>query len=135
MPEITVNASVNEIRTATDFINRQLAQTGCDEWLRIQVDIAIDEILSNIAKFGYHRENSFATVRFETVSDPRSIVLTFIDRGNPFDPQTAAVPDISLPAKDRFIGGLGLFMVRKIMDDVSYSYRDGQNILTVRKKY
>ncbi|MBR6706477.1 MAG: ATP-binding protein [Clostridia bacterium] len=135
MPEITVTASVNEIRTATDFVNRQLALTGCDEWLRIQIDIAIDEILGNIAKFGCHRENSFATVRFDTENDPRSIVLTFIDRGTPFDPQTAAVPDISLPARERFIGGLGLFMVKKIMDDVSYSYRDGQNILTVRKKY
>ena len=74
-------------------------------------------------------------MRFETENDPRNIVLTFIDRGTPYDPLTAAIPDISLPAKDRSIGGLGMFMVRKIMDDISYSYQDGQNILTVRKKY
>lgn len=135
MPEITVNASLNEIRTATDFINRQLTETGCDEWFRIQIDIAIDEILSNIARFAYHQNTGSATVRFDTENDPRNIVLTFIDRGTPYDPLTAADPDISLPAKERSIGGLGLFMVRKIMDDISYSYRDGQNILTVRKKF
>ncbi|MBR4503200.1 MAG: ATP-binding protein [Clostridia bacterium] len=135
MPEITVNASLNEIRTATDFINRQLTEAGCDEWFRIQIDVAIDEILSNIARFAYHQKAGNATVRFETENDPRNIVLTFIDRGTPYDPLTAAIPDISLPAKDRSIGGLGMFMVRKIMDDISYSYQDGQNILTVRKKY
>ena len=134
MLEITVNASVNEIRTATEFVNRQLKEIGCSEWFRIQVDIAVDEILGNIARFAYGRNTGSATVRFDTENDPRNIVLTFIDRGKPYDPLTAAVPDISLPAKERSIGGLGLFMVRKIMDDVSYSYRDGQNILTVRKK-
>ena len=134
MIEITVSASVNEIRTATEFINRQLTQAGCEEWFRVQIDVVIDEILCNIARFAYQRETGLATVRFDLESDPRGIVLTFIDSGTPYDPLTAADPDISLPASKRAIGGLGLFMVRKLMDDVSYSYRDGQNILTVRKK-
>lgn len=135
MLEITVKASVDEIRTATDFVNRQLTLAGCDEWFRIQIDVAIDEILGNIARFAYRQEAGSATVRFDTENDPRSVVLTFIDSGPPYDPSTAAVPEISLPARERAIGGLGLFMVRKIMDDLSYSYRNGQNILTVGKKF
>ena len=59
--------------------------------------------------------------------------ITFIDGGMPYDPLAKEDPDVTMPAEDRQIGGLGVFMVKKTMDDVAYEYRDGQNILTLKK--
>ena len=59
--------------------------------------------------------------------------MTLLDRGTPFDPLAREDPDLSLPAEKREIGGLGIYMVKKNMDGVSYAYRDGQNVLTMRK--
>lgn len=61
-------------------------------------------------------------------------MITFIDNGVPYDPLAKADPDITLSAGEREIGGLGIYMVKKSMDDVSYEYRDGKNILKIRKK-
>ena len=67
--------------------------------------------------------------------DPLCVVITFIDHGVPYDPLSAEfVNTLHMPAKERPIGGLGLFMVKRIMDNISYTYRDGKNILTIRKK-
>ena len=61
------------------------------------------------------------------------MTLTFIDNGKPYDPLKKADPDITLPANERPIGGLGIFMVKKTMDDVNYEYADGKNILRLKK--
>lgn len=135
MQEITVTATFDQIKTVTDFVNDQLAGLGCSERIRIQVDIAIDELFGNIARYAYHPDTGPATVRVDVAENPLCVIITFIDHGVPYDPLAAEIPDTtSLPASERPIGGLGLFMVKKTMDDISYSYRDGQNILTIRKK-
>jgi anti-sigma regulatory factor (Ser/Thr protein kinase) len=59
--------------------------------------------------------------------------ITFIDNGIPYDPLAKADPDVTLSAEERQIGGLGIFMVKKSMDDVKYEYLDGHNILTLKK--
>ncbi len=134
MREITVAAAVEEVSQVTDFVNAQLAELGCSERIRIQVDVAIDEIFSNIANYAYGPERGEATVRVDVEEEPLCVIITFIDRGKPFDPLSRADPDITLPAAARPIGGLGLFMVKQTMDGVGYAFRDGRNILTVRKK-
>ena len=100
---------------------------------QLQIDLAIEEIFVNIAHYAYAPEKGDATVCVELTEKPRSTRITFIDRGKPYDPLAAADPDVSAPAADRRIGGLGVFLVKKTMDDVQYAYRDGQNILTIRK--
>ena len=62
------------------------------------------------------------------------MTLTFLDSGIPFNPLDRTDPDVSLPAEEREIGGLGIFMTRKSMDDVRYEFRDGQNVLTLIKR-
>ena len=62
------------------------------------------------------------------------MVITFIDKGVPYDPLAKADPDITLSAEEREIGGLGIFMVKKSMDEITYEYKDGQNILAIKKK-
>ena len=115
-------------------MNEQLAELGCSERTRIQVDVAIDEIFGNIAQYAYDPETGPATVRVDVGGDPVCVIITFLDHGVPFDPLKSKAPDTSLPAKERQLGGLGLHMVKKTMDAVNYEYIDGQNILTIRKK-
>ncbi|MBR6030202.1 MAG: ATP-binding protein [Clostridia bacterium] len=135
MDQMTISATVDQIRGVTLFVNERLDAQGCSQRIKVQVDVAIDEILSNIAHYAYNPETGPATVRVEVEEDPLCVVIAFIDHGIPFDPLAEERPDLThLPKAERPIGGLGLFMVKKTMDDVSYTYKDGQNILTIRKK-
>ena len=92
------------------------------------------ELFSNIAQYAYAPGTGPATVRVETEEDPRAVILTFIDRGIPYNPLAAEDPDITAPAEERSIGGLGVFLVKKTMDDVRYEYREGRNILRILKR-
>lgn len=135
MDQITVRATFDQVKPVMDFVNDRLAELGCSEQVRVHVDIAIDELFGNIVRYAYNPEGGPVTVRVEVEDDPLCVIISFIDKGVPYDPLSAEFVDtIHLPAKERPIGGLGLFMVKKIMDNISYTYRDGQNILTIRKK-
>ncbi len=135
MREMTVEAVLDQIGPVTDFVNEYLTELGCPNRVRIQIDVAIDELFSNIARYAYSPGRGTATVRAEVGEDPRCVAVTFIDQGKPFDPLKAKIPDTTaLPAGLRPIGGLGLIMVKKTMDDISYRYQNGKNILTIRKK-
>ena len=101
--------------------------------VQMKIDIAIDEIFSNIAYYAYGDDIGEATIRVELLGEPKAVAITFIDNGAPYDPLAKDDPDTTLSIEDREIGGLGIFMVKKSMDDISYEYRDGQNILTIKK--
>lgn len=134
MKELTIDATVGNIENVTDFVNTQLEERGCSPKVLMQIDIAIDELFGNIASYAYNPEVGPATVRVELVEDPLSVVITFIDHGVPYDPLKKEDPNIKLSAEEREIGGLGIYMVKKTMDGISYEYKDGQNILKITKK-
>ena len=133
MKEWTLAATIEHIEPLTDQINEQLEALNCPMKAQMQIDIAIDELFGNIAQYAYTTEVGEVTVRVEVIEDPMSVVITFIDGGVPYDPLSAADPDITLSADERAIGGLGIFMVKKSMDDVTYRYENGSNILSIRK--
>lgn len=133
MNELTVDAVVENIEKVTAFVDEQLEGLGCPIKAQMQIDIAIDELFGNIAHYAYNPDVGPATVRVEVVEDPLSVVITFIDNGVPYDPLAMKEPDITLPAEEREIGGLGIYMVKKTMDDIVYEYKNGQNILKIRK--
>ncbi len=135
MKEITVAATVENIETVTAFINEQLEAAECPMKAQMQIDIAIDEILSNIVHYAYGEKVGDVTVRIDFLDNPKSAVLTFTDSGVPYSPLEQSDPDISLSAEERKIGGLGIFMVRKTMDDMTYEFKDGMNILKIRKNF
>ena len=118
--ELTLEATLENIAAATDFVNAELEALDCPMNVQMQIDIAIDELFGNIAHYAYNPSTGPATVRVEVEHDPLSVVVTFIDNGKPYDPLTTAEPDTTLSAEARQIGGLGVFLVRKTMDDVSY---------------
>ena len=133
MKEMTIDAAVENIPAVTAFVEEQLEQYNCPMKTQMQIDIAIDELFSNIAQYAYTPNTGKATVRVEVTENPMVVVITFIDNGIPYDPLAKADPNVSLPADEREIGGLGIFMVKKSMDDISYEYKNGQNILTIKK--
>jgi len=73
-------------------------------------------------------------VRVEVIEEPLSVVITFIDQGVPYDPLAKADPDVTLSVEEREIGGLGIYIVKKNMNEITYEYKDGRNILKIRKE-
>lgn len=134
MQELTIAATVENIEAVTDFVNQQLEALNCPTKAQMQIDIAIDELFGNIAHYAYNPEIGSATVRVEVTEDPLAVIITFIDNGIPYDPLAKDDPDVTLSAEDRDVGGLGIYMVKKTMDEISYEYKGGQNILTIKKK-
>ncbi len=133
MKELNIPATVENINTVTAFVDEQLESIECPMKIQMQIDIAIDELFGNIAHYAYNPDVGPATVRVEVQEDPLAVIITFIDNGVPYDPLAKKDPDITLSADEREIGGLGIYMVKKTMDDITYEYKNGQNILTVRK--
>ncbi|MBO4526422.1 MAG: ATP-binding protein [Victivallales bacterium] len=133
MKELTVDAVIENIPAVTAFVEEQLEQYNCPMKAQMQIDIAIDELFSNIAQYAYTPKTGKATVRMEVTENPMAVVISFIDNGIPYDPLAKADPNVSLPADERQIGGLGIFMVKKSMDEINYEYKNGQNILTIKK--
>lgn len=131
--EMTVEATLENIPTVTAFVDERLEALDCPMKAQMQIDVAIDELFSNIARYAYDPSGP-ATVRVDVDRDPLAVRITFIDHGKPYDPLAKADPDVTLSAEERQIGGLGIFMVKKTMDNVRYEYKDGQNILTVEKR-
>ena len=133
MPKITLPATLENIETATDFINAILENADCSMKAQMQLDIALDELMSNVARYAYAPETGSITVSMEILEEPRRAVLTLTDEGVPYDPVKKEDPDISLSAEERSIGGLGIFIVKKSMDEMTYEYNDGKNIVTIIK--
>ncbi len=126
-------ATIDDVTTVTEFIESELEKIGCPMKTIIQINIAIDEMFSNIVKYGYPDAPGPVNVRFIGKEGSPSVYIRFEDEGIPYNPLTKEDPDITLSAEERNIGGLGIFMVKKTMDDIKYKYEEGKNILTIRK--
>ncbi len=128
MNELFVEASLNNMDVVQNFINKHLED--CPRKIQNQIGIVVDEIFSNIVNYAYNPQVGGAKVRIAVGDD---ITLEFEDSGVAYDPLSADSPDISLSAEEREIGGLGLFMVKKMMDSIKYRREGRKNILTVKK--
>jgi anti-sigma regulatory factor (Ser/Thr protein kinase) len=136
MKELTVDAIVENIPKVTDFVNEELESNGCPMKVEVKLDIAIDELFGNIARYAYGSNVGQATICIDVQKEPAaSVAIIFIDRGKPYNPLNRKDPDTTLSAEERDVGGLGIFMVKKSMDNISYEYKDGQNILKIEKKF
>ncbi len=133
MKEITLDATLENIATVTAFVDEVLEKINCPAKTQMQINIALDELFGNIAQYAYAPETGKVTVQAETGEG--MIRITFIDQGKPYNPLEASEPDTTLTAEERGVGGLGIFMVRKIMDGVSYTYQDRQNCLSIFKRW
>ena len=134
MNEWTGKAALGNIPVVTAWIDEQLEALNCPLKAQMQMDIAIDELFGNIARYAYGDTEGDASVRFAFDEATGTAEISFVDSGVPFNPLEKTDPDVTLSAGDREIGGLGIFMVRKTMDKMEYRYENGSNILTIYKK-
>lgn len=132
--ELSIPAEVEKLPELLSFLEQQLEEVGCSPKTQMQISVAAEEIFVNIANYAYAPGKGIATVRLTIREDPSEAAITFIDRGTPFDPLKKEDPDVTLSLEEREIGGLGIYMTKKTMDDVRYEYKDGQNQLTLIKK-
>jgi len=131
--ELNVDATVDNLPVVQAFLEERLEEMNCSMKAMMQIQVAVEEIYVNIAHYAYGTECGEAIVRVEELKDPAAVAITFIDRGIPYDPLAKEDPDVTLSAKERQVGGLGIFMTKKMMDDVSYERKDDQNVLTLKK--
>ena len=133
MVEKIFDADKNELDNVLAFTEKELEKAGCKPKEIMPVTVAVEEIFVNIANYAYGEKGG--KVSFSIVSDDekKEVVFAFTDSGIPFDPTAKPDPDITLSAEERQIGGLGIFMCKMIMDEVSYQRNDNKNILTMSK--
>ena len=131
---MTLPASVANIEKIVAFLEQELEKRDCPVKTSMQICLAADEVMANIAMYAYVQGGGDVTVRFDYDGADRMAAITFTDSGIPFDPLAKEDPDVGLPAEKRKIGGLGIFLVKKTMDEIRYSREDGKNILCIRKR-
>ncbi len=129
---LEVSASKENLDQVIGFISECLEAAQCPFKQKMQLEVAAEEIFVNIASYAYDSATGRAEIEFSCEDD--AVSITFADRGAAFDPLGKEDPDISLSAEERKIGGLGIFMVKKTMDNVTYRRENDRNILTIIKK-
>ena len=131
--KITIDASLEAVESAIDFTTSIAEKLPFSLKVRHQLGIAVDEIVSNIARYAYRERGGKTTIQIDT--DDSGISITVIDSGVPYNPLEKEDPDITLSAEERSIGGYGILIVKKIMDEVHYEYKDNQNVFTMKKRF
>ena len=131
--EITIDCEVPEIAKTTEMTARAVARLNFNEKEKNLIEIAVDEIVSNIVYYAYEGKQGTANVKIDT--DDKGIIITITDSGIEYNPLEKEDPDITLSAEERGIGGYGIYIVKKVMDEITYERKDGKNILTLRKYF
>ena len=129
--ELNIAALTENLQQVLDFVDASLEEAECPVKTQMQIDVAVEEIFINIASYAYSPGKGDATVTMYVKDGVANI--TFCDSGTPYDPLAKEDPDVTLGADERPIGGRGIFMVKRSMDDITYEYKDGSNILKIKK--
>ena len=133
MEEIIVDAVVEKLTSVTDFVNDRLSKYGFEGKVLHKIDIAVDELFSNIARYSYGDKGGKVTIKVDYDEIEHKASITFIDEGIEYNPLEQPEPDLTSVEDDDTIGGLGIFITKNIMDDIKYEYSDGRNILIIYK--
>lgn len=130
---LILHNDIQQIPQLADFIEQIADETRIEQSLAMALNLALEEAVTNVIMYAYP-EGSDGLVDIEAILRRNSIEFIITDSGVPFDPTVAPLADVSLPAEQRPIGGLGIYLVRTIMDTLSYERADGKNILSMSKK-
>lgn len=132
MKRLTVHADIQNLSEIFEFIVEELPEDSQNGKLQQDIELICEEIFVNICNYAYGDKTGMAEI--ETDISEGKLTIIFRDSGIPFNPLTRQNPDISLPPEERNIGGLGIYLVKRLADEVSYRYDENTNILTVVKK-
>ena len=131
--ELKVSADIEKLHYVLAFVDALLEENGFSMKAQMQIDVALEELFVNIAHYAYPDGDGEALILADV--NPDYAEITLIDSGIPYDPLKKPDPDVTLSAEERKIGGLGIFMTKKMMDDMTYRYIDGKNVLTFKKSF
>ena len=126
-------AKLTDIEQMTEFLNNELSKVSCPKKTTYQLDVALDEIVSNIVNHGYEGKGGPLTMSVEYREEKNAIYLKFIDKGIPYNPLHNADPNLDVSLEERKVGGVGIYIVKNTMDDMKYKYENSENILTLTK--
>lgn len=132
MQELKLTAVTDNLGRVTDFINEILEKNGCLMKEQMLIDVAVEEIFVNIASYAYFPGTGDVLIHCGVENG--EVRITFIDSGKPFDPLKKPDPDVTLSAQEREIGGLGIYMAKRYMDNMVYEYSENKNKLVITKK-
>ncbi len=133
--KLTIDAKVENLDQVLGFLDAFLERLDCPMKAQMQMDLAVEELFVNVASYAYGENTGKATLELMAKPESRSAVtLVLTDEGMKFNPLEKEDPDLTLPAEERGIGGLGILMVKKNVDEITYRRVDGKNILTMKKK-
>ena len=133
MTSKTFPARTDALADVLGFVEEMLESFDCPMKTHIALTVAIEEVFVNVARYAYGDGEGDVTLDIGYDEGSRSITFCMTDSGVPFDPLQKPDPDITLSAAERELGGLGIFIVRKTMDTVTYAYENGRNKLTMSK--
>lgn len=128
MKELVIEAKAENLERVQAFVRAAL--DNCPRKVQNQIAISVDEIFSNIASYAYANGIGDAIVRVKVDND---VSIEFEDSGMAYNPLAKDDPDTTLDTDAREVGGLGIFMVKNLMDSVAYERKDNKNILTIKK--
>ncbi len=133
--ELILHNDVKQIELLTEFIEVLCEELGLDPMLTFNLNLVLEEAVTNVIMYAYpQNEDHTMTLKTWTEQSDNVIAFELKDQGKPFNPiEEAPEVDTTLSADERQIGGLGIFLINKIMDEVAYRYDGGSNILTMKK--
>ena len=131
--ELLIEAVVDNLDVVNSFVHQFIERFDCSKRTLMQLDLFVEEIFVNIASYAYFPNTGLVKILIEAKREPITISLTFIDSGVPYNPLEQSDPDINLSSEERQIGGLGIFLIKNLVDDISYKFVDGQNVLQIIK--
>ena len=131
---ITLTNDIQQVPQLADFVDMVCEEVGMDMAVAIQMNLAMEEAVVNVMSYAYPAD-TVGDVTIEAVTIADQLQFTITDSGIPFDPTAKAEVDTTLSAEERPIGGLGIHLVRQLMDSINYERIDGKNVLTLRKKF
>ncbi len=130
--EITIKNEVNELERVNQFVDEIAEELGLDMELQMNLNLVLEEMVSNVIFYAYPQEKK---ADIELVAETHGKELTFVltDRGKEFDPTAKEDADTNVNPMDREIGGMGIYIVKNIMNEVTYQRLEGKNLLTMKK--
>lgn len=130
---ITLNNDIQEVTQLTMFVEEVCELAGMDASTTMQMNLAMEEAVVNVINYAYPAGER-GEIDIEALINNEWLKFVISDQGTPFDPTAKEEADTTLSAEERPIGGLGIFLVRQLMDEVSYTRKEGKNVLTLGKK-
>ncbi len=133
MRELTTEAVTENLQSVMDFVNDSLSDKGCSAKTLYQMELVLEEIFINIASYAYEGDERPVVLSIDFEEEPLAAVVTFKDKGAPYNPLRRDDPNLALKLENREIGGLGIFLVKKNVDAIWYEHVNGENVLSFRK--